>query len=234
MKFDAFHSDSPGRSCANPCASLILRSLGPIRTLFMKFTIAFLALLILPLSLRAEVIVGKSLEWLTDTSSGAGIYIVDTAANKSFSDYKLTLRLHQPLKSDPSKSARSDYWIRPNVNPPSTVVSAGDRFLVFFAPDEKGVSQVAHLINLSNTQVAGFESVAINAAFQRVTDSAEILRIVRERLRTHPKTEVVRLHEYPDTRVEVPYDATGHRELYSGSTCYLLVPEDLRPKSLPK
>jgi len=185
----------------------------------------------LTISLHAEVVVGKSLEWLTDTSSCIGIYLVDSPGKESFSAYKLVLRHHESLKGDPPSSARSDYWIRPspNANPPTASVEIGDRFLVFFAPDDEGVAHVSHLINLTNQHVAGLESVAINSAFQIVAPKG-IVPLVSARLHSHPKTKVVRWQEYPETRVEVPVDAPCHRELYAGSTSYLLVPEDLTPK----
>jgi hypothetical protein len=95
------------------------------------------------------------------------------------------------------------------------------------------VPQVIHLINLSKAQVTDMRSVAINAAFQVVNDRAEILRLVSDRLRTHPKTMEVRLHqhEFPQmlgSQVAVPVDSAAHELMYDNGTRTLLVPEDLK------
>jgi len=199
----------------------------------MKPTIYIFLHLVAALTLRAEIIVGASLEWLADTSASVGLYQVTESRKESDSEFQLFFRLDDALKGKPPLTAASSYWVRlpKGSQPPS--VSVGDRFLIFLKPDDKDSPRVAHLINLSTSQSGGWDSVAINCKFEVLTDHAQILATVRGRIKSHPAETATKLHEYPNSRfdVEVPFDSPAFKVLYGGSTCYLLVPADLKPKN---
>jgi hypothetical protein len=110
------------------------------------------------------------------------------------------------------------------------LVEAGDRFLLFFKTDEKGVLRVAHFVNLSHAWNAGNNTEAIDTNFQVLTDADAVLRTVRARLAAHPDGTPTRWHEYPGNRfdVEIPEDSSAWKRIFAGSTCYLLVPDDLK------
>jgi hypothetical protein len=195
-------------------------------------SIAFVILnLVATLTLRAEVMVGPSLEWLSDTSASVGIYRVTQTIKKSDSSFQLSFRLDESLKSTPPQSASSPYWIRLPKDSQPSVVALEDRFLIFLKPDAKDLAQVAHLINLSKPQSEDMMSVAINCKFEVLAEQAAILATVRGRIRSHPTTTPSKWREYPNSRfdVEVPMGSAAFAVLWGGSTCYLLVPEDLYP-----
>lgn len=196
----------------------------------MKSALSILLYFVISLTLRAEISVGASLEWLADTSASVGIYQVTESRHESDSAFQLFFRLDEKLKGAPPQSATSPYWVRlpKGAQPPS--VSTGERFLIFLKHDKKDAPRVAHLINLSKPQTGGMDSVAINCKFEVLTDQSKILEVVKERIKTHPTATPTKLGEYPASKfdVEVPFDTPAHQVLYSGSTCYLFVPEDLK------
>lgn len=183
------------------------------------------------LALQAEIMVGASLEWLADTSPGIGVYQVTRKNRESASAFQLSFRLEKTLKGTPPESTDSAYWVRPEKGSPEAIIGDGNRFLIFFKLDEKNLPRVAHLINLSTPQRGGMESVAVNSKFEVLTDPAKILALVQGRIESHPKAVPTGWQEYPDSRfdVEVPTGSPAHAVLWSGSTCYLLLPEDLKP-----
>ena len=197
----------------------------------MKSTVFVFLYLVAALTLRAEIMVGASLEWLADTSASVGLYQVTESRKESDSAFQLSFRLDDALKGKPPLAAASSYWVRfpKGSQPPS--VPVGDRFLIFLKPDDTDSPRVAHLINLSTSQSGGMDSVAINCKFEVLTDQAQILATVRGRIKSHPTDTSTKWHEYPNSRfdVEVPFDSPAFKVLYGGSTCYLLVPKDLKP-----
>lgn len=175
--------------------------------------------------------VGASLEWLADTSPGIGVYQVTGQNKESAPAFQLSFRLEKTLKGTPPENSDSSYWMRLSKESPEPIIANGSRFLIFFKPDEKDTPRVAHLINLAAPQLGGMESVAINSKFEVMTDPAKILALVQKRIESHPKALSARWHEYPASRfdVEVPTGSPAHAILWGGSTCYLLLPEDLKP-----
>lgn len=203
----------------------------------MKAALNTLLVFAFSMTLRAEVMVGASLEWLADTSASVGIYEVTQSRKESDSGFQLSFRLDDKLKGAPPPSTTSPYWVRLPKGAPPPGVSTGERFLVFLKPDDKDAPRVAHLINLSQAQTGGMDSVAINCTFEVLTDPAKILEVVKARIKSHPTDKATRWREYPDSRfdVEVPFETPAHKVLFGGSTCYLLVPDDLKPvKQNPK
>lgn len=188
------------------------------------------------LTLRAEIMVGASLEWLADTSSSIGTYQITESRKESDSAFQLTLKLEDSLKGKPPQKADSSYWVRLQTGSKPPTIAVGDRFLIFLKRDDKDSDRVAHIINLSTSQTGGMDSVAINHKFEVLTNQAKILAVVRGRIEKHPKVEPVKWHEYPNSRfdVEVPTDSPAFKVLYGGSTCYLLLPDDLKPAKTGK
>jgi hypothetical protein len=197
----------------------------------MKSIILFFCSFAFTLDLQAEIMVGASLEWLADTSPGIGVYEVTRQNRESASAFQLSFRLEKTLKGTPPENSGSPYWVRSSKESSETNIANGNRFLLFFKLDEKDTLRVAHLINLSTPQLGGMESTAINSRFEVITDPAKILAVVQERIKSHPKALPTKWHEYPDSRfdVEVPTGSAAHAVLWGGSTCYLLLPQDLKP-----
>lgn len=197
----------------------------------MKSAFGIFLYFVFALTLRAEIIVGTSLEWLADSSTSIGIYQVAESRKESDTNFQLSFRLNEKLKGEPPQAAASSYWIRAPKGEPAPGVSSGDRFLIFLKPDEKNSLHVATLINLSKPQINGMDSVAINSKFEVLTDPAKILATVRERIKSHPAAKPTKWQEYPNSRfdVEVPHNSPAFSVLWGGSTCYLVVPDDLKP-----
>jgi hypothetical protein len=197
----------------------------------MKTRVFVLLYLVVTVTVRAEIRVGASLEWLADTSGGVGIYQATESREESDSAFQLSFQLDEALKGEPPQLVASSYWVRFAKGPQPPSVSVGDRFLIFLKPDDQNSPRVAHLINLSTTQAGGTDSVAINSKFEVLTLPPQILATVRGRIKSHPTAKPTKWREYPDSRfdVEVPPEAPAYNVLFSGSLCYLLVPEDLRP-----
>jgi hypothetical protein len=196
----------------------------------MKSALIILLFLTATFSARAEIMVGSSLEWLADTSTAVGVFEVTKSHHKSDSEFDLTFRFHKPLKGNAPQVTTSSYWVRlPKDTDPPTV-DEGDRFLIFFKPDERASLRVAHLINLTKSQNGGMDSIAITSKFKILTEEAEILNVVEQRLKAFPKATTSKWREYPNSRfdVEVPTDSPAFRVFYGGSTCYLVVPDDLK------
>ena len=195
----------------------------------MKSAVFVFLYLVAALTLRAEIIVGASLEWLADSSASIGIYQVTESRNTSDSAFQLSFRLDDVLKSTPPQTAASSYSVRFHKEAP--IVTIGNRFLIFLKPDETDSPRVAHLINLSTSQIGGLDSVSVNSKFELLTDQTQILATVRERIKSHPKGSPTKLHEHPNSSfdVEVPHGTGASRVLYAKSACFLLVPDDLKP-----
>jgi len=209
----------------------------------MKSTVIVLLHLVAALTLRAEIAVGESLEWMADTNAAIGIYQV-TAVHKAPAPvsgpdvfptvpltFELSFRLKENLKGTPPDSCKSTYSI-PSLEgslPPS--VAIGDRFLLFLnfiIADNRNSARIDRLINLSNPRYGDARSSAITCKFEVPADDEQILAVARERLKAHPGT-------MPNERykqkfwVQLRGDEPAYRVLYNGSACYLLVPEDLKP-----
>ncbi len=198
----------------------------------MKTALTILLFLAATYSVRSEIMVGPSLEWLTDTSSAVGVFAVTKSNHKTDSEFELIFRLHKSIKGSVPQVTASSYSVRlPKDTKPPTVDN-GDRFLMFFKVDEKASLQVAHLINLTKSQNGGMDSVAITSKFKVLTEEAEILKLVEQRFKAFPNTTTTKWREYPNSRfdVEVPTDSPAYVFLYGGSACYLLVPDDLKTK----
>ncbi|MEK7953798.1 hypothetical protein [Luteolibacter soli] len=202
----------------------------------MKSTLSAILYLLVTLTLRSEVMVGPSLEWLADTSASVGIYRVTQTRKESDSSFQLSFSLDESLKATPPQSASSPYWLGLPKDPQPSSVAEEDRFLIFFKSDEKDEARIAHLINLSTPKSRSLMSVAINCKFEVLAEQAAILAVVRGRIKSRPTTTSTKWREYPASRfdVEVPKASPAFIVLWYGSDCYLLLPEDLKPVNLKK
>ncbi len=197
--------------------------------------------------LHAAIVTGNSLEWLADTSHGIGIYSVTSLHEAEEEDpalgaARLSLNVETTLKGGIPKATEVkqmivvNNWSRDPRQPkdafPPIKAAVKDRFLVFFRLAENGAPKVVWAINISRPPPEGYLGAAITAAFQVLTDGEKIVEVVRERLRAHPRTEPV--SSPSQSAVQVPSQSPAFRTLYSGSICYLHVPEDLRPTRRPQ
>ncbi|MBK8040687.1 MAG: hypothetical protein IPK22_26675 [Verrucomicrobiaceae bacterium] len=202
----------------------------------MRTTVFAFLFSIASLTLRGEISVGASLEWLTDTSTSIGTYVITDSRKESDSAFQLSLKVEESLKGKPPQNANSPYWVRRPKGSETPIVRVGDRFLIFLKRDDNDSDRVAHLINLSTSQSGGMESVSINHKFEVLTGQAEILTVVKERIKGHPTVSPTKWREFPLSRfyVEVPMGSQAFGELYGGSTCFLLLPDDLKPEKKSK
>ena len=213
-----------------------------------KLLLLVLAALSVPAALKAEIARGRSLEWLADTSVCIGIYrTVSIAGKKPGSDNIVSCQMMEALKGTAPAVATFDFFPRRRdaqgyFRPAPLTLE--DRFLIFFRNDESGRLKPTHHIILSQPLTGGERGLAINDKFEVIADSDRILRIVKERLSIKPSAKVLPMDGDPsiqldlDTKkptspqvnVQVPWSSPAHDQLWSGSVCYLLIPEDLLPK----
>ena len=165
-----------------------------------------IVLLLLVSAARAEIMVGESLEWLVDSSPQIGLYTVlgvkrsDPAARAS-----VRLSRQQNLRGGPPVSLDYRLFLPPEAQP-----SRGEPLMVFL---QEGT--IHRVFRLDHPVVRG-EAAALTSDFQVLKTGTAIREAVRRRLKT-PRSNRCQ-------RVEVPWGTPAAEALYSGSSCYLLLP----------
>jgi hypothetical protein len=176
--------------------------------------------------------VGKSLEWLTDQSSAIGIYIVTAVQTNPAGDtFSCHLRREHSIRGDCPENASDEYFksIRwPSVRTNAVVI--GDRFLVFWVGETN--KSVHETINLTAPLTSGFRHIAADVDQNLLTDGGTIVSVVTNRMQTMPHPEKVKgegltVKEY---WIEVDMGRRLFQALYSGSSCFLMVPKDIKEK----
>ena len=200
-----------------------------------KRTMAAIICLLLTLggSAYAEIMVGKSLEWLTDPSSAIGTYsVVNVAADNSGETYLCELRRVATLKGICPDTAKDEYFksLRWPLIRKDAVVT-GDRFLVFWVGDTN--KSVHETINLTAPLKTGFRHIAADANQNLFGDADSILKVVESRMKAMPNPQIISAEglALQDHWIKVKMESDLWKALYSGSTCYLLVPEDIKKKN---
>ena len=209
----------------------------------MRSCVAFISVSLLAINaslVSAETIVAPSLEWLADYSAASGTYRV-RAVNRLSQGYKIELQQEAKLRGNPPSRFTASYYawrksIRsgPSAGSPTrrALVDQGDKFLICFERRSKDSLQARQLINLTYPQRNGPAFTAITSRGKLLTDGPSILRSFQQRLRQRPAGEPATLSlNSPGRRMELEVGNAAFRALYSGSACYLLVPDDLAPSA---
>ena len=180
---------------------------------------------------RAEVICGVTLEWLADTCPYIGVYSAQTVSPDAPGQVHIAATLGDSLRGAPSKTFSFDYptFVAAGQKP-ERAPAVGDNFLIFLRDADTRPKEIRweHIISLARPSTRGYAHVALRPDFTLLTDGDHIAKVVRERIAK--KVVVPTLwREYPRDRfrIEVPMDTPAFRALYSDSTCYLIVPDDL-------
>ena len=195
----------------------------------MKNAFLILALFVAFSSAKAESRSVASLEWLADSSTGIGVYVLTSFKVQSESSCELTLRLEQTLKQNPPASVQSNYPLKPASNLPGTTVALGDRFLVCVGGEHGPIS-------LTAPQPYDDSVAAITARGEVLTDSARVLRVIKSRLRKHhlkkpaEKKQSTFVQDPGGQRFSYPHSFFSSTVSDSYS---IIVPQDLAPKSPP-
>jgi len=197
----------------------------------MKRIIMSIVLLLAAGSARAEIICGVTLEWLADTCPYVAIYSAQIVSPDAPGQAHISATLAESLRGEPPKTFSFDYPTFDAASQKSAHTPAvGDKFLIFLRDADTRPKEVRweHIISLTHPSTRGWAHVAVRPDFTVLTDGDQIAKIVRERIAK--KTVVPTLwREYPRDRfrVEVPMGTPAFDSLFSGSTCYLIVPDDL-------
>jgi len=181
---------------------------------------------------QASLIVGKSAEWLCDNSDTVGIYkvvkgsVVTTNNNDSRHRYTYTLQLSESLKGDPAKKCDAKFSVHVlTAQKTGDTVQESDELIVFFQTKKTYEPAIIHQINLSRPWHAGASFVAVDAKFNVIAKRNQIIALVQSRLKQPPSQSV---------QVAIPPDSAAWTAVWAGSACFLLVPEDLKPKTVEK
>jgi hypothetical protein len=201
----------------------------------MKTPLVICLVLASALDARAGCMLGRSLEWLTDTAQSIGVYTVTSVESKTPDNpsldrvyYSLELKLKESIKGKPPANVKYGYEENYFVVKEKSVAQ-GDLFLVFRGVIDKDEPlQAVHVISLEHPGgvLDSSMALAMNAKFEALTDGGAILRTVRDRMAAHPGT-------YPAQDGRAAVDITQSPafngiELDDGYV--LLVPPDLRPE----
>lgn len=187
---------------------------------------------------RAEIMVAPTLEWLADHCIDSGVYRVARVDKKPNLNrvYEITLQRSKPLRGKPTSQVRETYSAQtpPREKRKRPAVRVGDEFLVCFQHYEKGQRRVVQLINLSNPQKRGYNTIAVTSKLELLRDGKRIRRLFEQRLKSHPKGDPVLIHDYSkDNRFELDFDSDVYQAIYSGSSCFVRIPSDLVGKQGP-
>lgn len=205
---------------------------------------------------HAEIVWGYVLEYWVDTSPHIGVYQLESAAahpqtedrmrellhiypGSPRSDYELLdvrVKLVRSLRGTPPTTlsvACSAYTKFPESMP--LKFDAKDQFLVFWWETPAGEASPAYVISLTkppanqNKPLASDSlSPAIRPDFTVLKDGKLIEQVARERIAAKPQAKRLPIRAHDDVaRVEIPWETEAFRTIYTGSTCYLVMPKDL-------
>lgn len=163
----------------------------------------------------AEVVIAESLEWRTASSPQVGLYQVQKVERADRGEAKFTigsvfLNRVEVLKGKPPERTSLSLNLAMSARPgdPGAEPGAGVRYLCFFRGD------TPFALNLKHPPRSG-DQAAFNADFKLLTEADPILALVRANLNKNSS-------DY--RRAEAPPGSPAFQALYSGSSCYLLVP----------
>lgn len=209
----------------------------------MKHAAIILLVLFVFRTAHAEVNVGYTLEWLADTSLHVGIYTAKTVKAPKDHSVHIEAVLAESLRGTAPKSFEFDYYLNPvqpdKVPPPKE----GDKFLIFMRETERSGIRAQAIVNLTSpATISPFAALAPD--FSVLKDGADIEKRVKARIAKKTGTPKDFGDRSGEIEFDVPPGTPAYEALFSGSACYLVVPEDLKeltktpvtvlPRSAPK
>lgn len=197
----------------------------------MKNIILFVGLFTAGIPARAEIMCGITLEWLADTCPYVGTYSARTVSRDAdYHQLRVSATLVESLRGKPPQEFSFDYPTFDAAVKSGRTASIGNKFLIFLQDADTQPKEVRweHIISLTDPATRGYAHVALRPDFTLLTDGDQILQVVRERIAKHAVTPTL-WREYPSDRIrlEIPSDTPAYRAIFSGSSCYLIVPDDL-------
>ena len=178
---------------------------------------------------HGEIQVGESLEYLADTCPYIGVYTFDHMSPGSKDCLPVVASLTKTLRGQPPSLTT---FTCPNPdsawNQMRIKLHSGDHFLVFFRDAGTNDVRIEVVISLTEPIRGGELSAALEPDFSVVSNEVAIEKIVHDRIASKP-VRPVRWRDYPDNRfrLEVPPGTPAYGALFGGSSCYLIVPDDL-------
>ncbi|GMU56539.1 MAG: hypothetical protein AMXMBFR33_56850 [Candidatus Xenobia bacterium] len=177
-----------------------------------------LGVLVLVTLARAEIMVADSLEWLVVSSPTVAVMRVEGAVRENRDDVgyiqtTLKLGLVKALKGQPPPTTTYGILVLDSARPGelNSQPQEGEDLLAFW----RGHS-VRRVLSLKHPPSRG-EQAAYTSSFKLLRSREEILAAVQPWL-TRPALK--------SRKVEVPTGSGAFQGLYSGSTCYLIVPDE--------
>lgn len=201
----------------------------PMSTIHL-YVILFLILLCAR-NVQAEINCGVTLEWLADTCPYVGLYSALTVSRETSGSIHVSAALETSLRGEPPKTCSFKYPTFSRVSQrPARAPEVGDKFLIFLRDADTRPKEIRweHIISVTHPSVYGSEHVALRPDFTLLTDGNQILKVVKDRIGKEALTPTP-WREYPRDRfrVEVPVDTPVFSAIFRGSSCYLIVPDDL-------
>jgi len=194
----------------------------------MRPFLLFLALLVTgSTTALGEINVGLTLESLADTCPYIGIYSLASVSYSSPYLPHVEASLVKKLRGEPPEKVTFSYASLAGL-PKVTKPEKGDRFMVFFRNAAAKDIRMEEVIGLTKIVRGGQLSLAVEPDFSVVSSGAAIQKIVTDRIASKP-VQPLRWREYPDNRfrLEVPHGTPAYGALFAGSSCFLIVPDDL-------
>ncbi len=208
--------------------------------------IILIAILAMPIIAFAEIMVASALEWL---SCSAEIVAVGKIKNISITKgihsviYEdVTVEIHELLKGDIHDKEITFCLRTLSSEPNAKSLMNSEEGILFFLSSSKDHGSEHHLDNklvptsldfpLSIINLSSPSKFIFNMEFENVKDRDKILLTCRRTLN--------KLKEYklsgPNMEIEkhylkIPWDTQASKTLYSGSTCYLYVPNFMSEES---
>jgi hypothetical protein len=216
--------------------------------------VAVVVMLFVPSVAFALINTGESVEWMTVDSElivrGKVFNVVKSPAPDN--DYvfeNITVKVSEVIKGEYKETTITFQWrtYKWNDPPTSKTWSKDTLFFLIKKASEKESGKSAELWSLRCNwhgviDLERPDTSAINADFEVLKKSEDILKCIKERLKVlksqpqecrHTRFDMdVSVFARQDgfIRLEVPRRTEAYRALYSGSACYLIVPPDRKYK----
>ena len=198
--------------------------------MWLKSLSGAMLIVLTPANVAAEIMVAPTLEWLADHCVDSGLYRV-TGVQKNAEvteSYVVKFERQKSLRGEPKNTTEQSYFqFRLDARRKRQLVRVGDEFLICFQHLSDGARIAAHLINLSSPQTDGPTFIAVSSDFRILKDRQAIVDVFLNRLKRQPKGEPVMYGDHSkDNRIELSPSMEPYAALYSGSSCYLMMPKN--------
>ena len=201
-----------------------------------KPTLVLLLVICLTSHAHGEVIIVKSLEFISDTSTHIGIFTTTnvvpeaphTTRLEQFDAYEIAATRSRILKGDPQTEVRFRY-VAEKQPMRTDAVTNGAEFLVFFT-ETNSITTISHQVDLSRPNTGPYGSIAITKDFKVLRSKDPILTALAARLsRTNNPTAVRTGPGWLGNggiMVCIPHNTEAFPLLNRGSVLSMIVPPD--------